>query len=61
MQEEDNQGWNDNELEVGQPTLTVTTKQSVISQVRAGLKVMTLEEKSELTSELGVGEDFTSA
>jgi hypothetical protein len=61
MQEEDDQGWNDNELKLGQLTLTATTEQSIISQVRAGLKAMTLEEKSELASELGVGEDFTLA
>jgi hypothetical protein len=41
--------------------LTATTEQSTISQVQAGLKVMTLEEKNELISELGIGEDFTLA
>jgi hypothetical protein len=61
MQEEDDQGWNDNESEVGRPTLMATTEQSAISQVRAGLKAMTLEEKNELASKLGIGEDFTSA
>jgi hypothetical protein len=61
VQEEDNLGWNDHNSEIGYPTPTATTEQSVISQVRAGLKAMTLEEKSKLTSELGVGEDFTSA
>jgi hypothetical protein len=59
--QEDNQGWNDNKSEVGRPTLTATTEQCAISQVWAGLKVMTLEEKSELASELGIGEDFTLA
>jgi hypothetical protein len=37
------------------------TEQSAILQVYEGLKVMTLEEKNKLASELGVGEDFTSA
>jgi hypothetical protein len=61
MQEENDQGWNDDESEVGWPTLMATTKQSTILQVQAGLKAMTLEEKSKLASELGVGEDFTLA
>jgi hypothetical protein len=61
VQEEDNLGWNDHNSEIGYPTLMATTEQSAISQVRAGLKVMTLEEKNELASKLGVGEDFTSA
>jgi antitoxin component HigA of HigAB toxin-antitoxin module len=37
------------------------TEQSTISQVWAGLKAMTLEEKNKLASELGIGEDFTLA
>jgi hypothetical protein len=48
-------------LEIGYLTLTATTEQSTVSQVQAQLKVMTLKEKNELTNELGVGEDFTSA
>jgi hypothetical protein len=32
-QEEDDQGWNDNELEVGHPMLMATMEQSAISQV----------------------------
>jgi hypothetical protein len=61
MQDEDNQGWNDNELEMGQSTFTAKIEQSTISQVCKGLKAMTLEEKNKLASKLGVGEDFTSA
>jgi hypothetical protein len=38
-----------------------TMEQSTISQVWEQLKAMTLEEKSELANELGVGEDFTLA
>jgi hypothetical protein len=61
MQDEESQGWNNHELEIGYPTLTVKMEQSTISQACKGLKVMTLKEKNELASELGVGEDFTLA
>jgi hypothetical protein len=61
MQEKDDPGWNDNESEVGQLTLMATTEQSAVSQIRDQLKVLTLDQKSELTSKLGVGEDFPLA
>jgi hypothetical protein len=60
-QEEDNLGWNNHDSEIGYPTLMATTEQSTISQVQAGLKAMTLKEKNELASKMGVGEDFTLA
>jgi non-ribosomal peptide synthetase component E (peptide arylation enzyme) len=41
VQEEDNLGWNDHNSEIGYPTLTAMMEQSAISQVQAGLKVMT--------------------
>jgi hypothetical protein len=53
--------WTNNDSEVGQPTLTATTKQSAISQVQEGLKAITLDEKNELAKEMGIGEDFISA
>jgi hypothetical protein len=37
------------------------TEQSAVSQVREQLKVMTLEQKSELADKLGVLEDFLLA
>jgi hypothetical protein len=61
VQEEDNLGWNDHNSEIGYLTLMATTEQSMLSQVQAGLKAMTLEEKNELANEMGVGEDFTLA
>jgi hypothetical protein len=61
IQEEDNLGWNGHDSETGYLTLTATMEQSAILQVWEQLKVMTLEENSELASELGVREDFTSA
>jgi hypothetical protein len=60
-QEEDNLGWNDNDSEIGYPTLMATTEQSTISQVREQLKALTLDQKSELVNELGVVEDFPLA
>jgi hypothetical protein len=36
-------------------------EQSMVSQVRDQLKVMTLEEKSELADQLGISEDFQLA
>jgi hypothetical protein len=61
VQEEGNTGWNDHESEAGYLTLMATTEQSAVSQIRDQLKVLTLDQKSELTSKLGVGEDFPSA
>jgi hypothetical protein len=61
VQEEDNLGWNDCDLEIGYLTLTATTEQSVVSQIRDQLKALTLDQKSELADELGVTEDFPSA
>jgi hypothetical protein len=61
VQDEGKQGWNEDESETGWSTFTARTEQSTISQVCEGLKAMTLEEKNKLASELGVGEDFTSA
>jgi hypothetical protein len=61
VQEEDNPGWNNNESEIGQLTLTAMMEQSMVLQIRDQLKVLTLEQKSKLASELGVGEDFPSA
>jgi hypothetical protein len=58
VQGEDYQGWNDHKSEMGHST---ATEQSAISQVHKGLKAMTLEEKNELTSKMGVREDFTLA
>jgi hypothetical protein len=54
VQDEDNLGWNDHDLEIGYLTLTATTEQSNVSQVRDQLKVMTLDEKSELANQLGL-------
>jgi hypothetical protein len=57
----DNQAtWNDTELEVGYPTLTVWTKQSAVSQIKEQLKVLTLDQKNKLANEMGVSEDFPS-
>jgi hypothetical protein len=60
-QEEDNLGWNDNDSEIGYPTLMVMMEQSTISQVREQLKALTLDYKSKLANELGAVEDFPLA
>jgi hypothetical protein len=60
-QEEYEAGWNDHDSEARHPTLMATTEQSTVSQVREQLKALTLNQKSELASKLGVGEDFSSA
>jgi hypothetical protein len=61
VQKEDNLGGNDHNLEIGYLTLIVTMEQSMVSQIRDQLKVLTLDQKSELVDELGVTEDFPSA
>jgi hypothetical protein len=61
VQDEDNLGWNDHNSEIGYLTLMATMEQSVVSQVRDQLKVMTLEEKSNLADQLELSEDFQSA
>jgi hypothetical protein len=60
VQDEDQLGWNDQDLEIGYPNLTVTMEQSTISQIKDQLKALTLEQKSELANEMGVSEDFPS-
>jgi hypothetical protein len=59
-QPEDHLGWNDNDLEIGYPTLMATTDQSKVSQLARQLKVLNLEQKKELAEEMGVLEDFPS-
>jgi hypothetical protein len=59
-QNEDQLGWNNNDSEIGYPTLTTTTEQSTILQIKDQLKVLTLEQKNELASKMGVSEDFPS-
>jgi hypothetical protein len=60
MQNEDQLGWTDNNLEIGYLTMTMTTEQSVILQIRDQLKVLTLEQKNKLANEMGVLKDFPS-
>jgi hypothetical protein len=60
VQNEDQLGWNDHNLEIGYPTLMVNTEQSMVSQIKDQLKVLTLEQKNELANEMGVSEDFPS-
>jgi hypothetical protein len=60
VQNEDQLGWNDNDLEIGYPTLTATMEQSMILQIKDQLKALTLKQKSELANEMGVLEDFPS-
>jgi hypothetical protein len=60
VQNEDQLGWNDHDSEIGYPTLMATTEQSTVLQIKDQLKVLTLEQKSELASKMGVLEDFPS-
>jgi hypothetical protein len=60
VQNEDQLGWNDQDSEIGYPTLTATTEQSTVSQIKDQLKVLTLEQKNELANKMGVSEDFPS-
>jgi hypothetical protein len=60
VQNEDQLEWNDNDSEIGYPTLTVTMEQSAILQIKDQLKALTLEQKNELANEMGVLDDFPS-
>jgi hypothetical protein len=60
VQNEDQLGWNDNDLEIGYPTLMATMEQSMVSQLKDQLKVLTLEQQKELANEMGIMEDFPS-
>jgi hypothetical protein len=60
VQNEDHLGWNDNDSEIGYPTLMATSEQSSVLQLKDQLKVLTLEQQKELANEMGVLEDFPS-
>jgi hypothetical protein len=60
VQNEDQLGWNNNDLEIGYPTLTATMEQSTVLQLKDQLKVLTLEQQKELANEMGILEDFPS-
>jgi hypothetical protein len=60
MQNEDAPRWEDQESEVGYPTLMANMEQSVVSQIRDQLKALMLEQKNELANKMGVSEDFPS-
>jgi hypothetical protein len=60
VQNEDQLGWTNNDSEIGYPTLTATSEQSSVLQLKDQLKVLTLDQQKELTNEMGVLEDFPS-
>jgi hypothetical protein len=60
MQNEDQLGWTDNDLEIGYPTLTATTEQSTVLQLKDQIKALTLEQQKELANKMGILEEFPS-
>jgi antitoxin component HigA of HigAB toxin-antitoxin module len=60
VQNKDQLGWTNNDLEIGYPTLMATMEQSMVSQLKNQLKVLTLEQQKELANEIGIVEDFPS-
>jgi hypothetical protein len=60
VQNEDQLGWNDNDSEIGYPTLMATMEQSMVLQLKDQLKALTLEQQKELANEMGISEDFPS-
>jgi hypothetical protein len=59
-QNEDNLGWNNDDLEIGYLTLMATMEQSSVLQLKDQLKALTLGQQKELANKMGVMEDFPS-
>jgi hypothetical protein len=60
VQNEDQLGWNDNDLEIGYPTSMATMEQSAVLQLKDQLKALTLEQQKELANKMGAMDDFPS-
>jgi hypothetical protein len=60
VQNKDQLGWNDNNSEIGYPTLMAIMEQSSVLLLKDQLKALSLEQQKELMNEMGVMEDFPS-